>query len=150
MLKKEAYAPLWKRIIAYIIDLAIVNIVIIIPFKPVLDKITLKNGDFLTFYNFYVNNPEYTSTLFLISFFIALFMLIYWTVLEFTLQQSIGKIVFNLKVISENKKLNLWQCLVRNISKINTILIIIDSLFIFKSIKNQRLLEKLAKTYVVE
>ena len=71
--------------------------------------------------------------------------------MEYKLKQTIGKMIFNIKVSSEGN-LEFWQALVRNISKpINiNILLLVDILYMLINKTHLRLFDKLAKTEVVE
>ncbi len=138
---KKIVAPvsLWKRVAAYIIDIIIVNLIIVYPFKG--------------FFGNFENNgllKELGSEIFMVFLIISALTILYWTLLEFFLRQSIGKALLNIYVRSTEKELKFWQCLVRNLSKINTLLLFIDSLNILFNKEHQRYLEKMSNTEVVD
>ncbi len=142
MKQKKSVSPvkLWKRVIAYVIDVIIINIIIIYPFKNYL-------GDFEEDLVFNFFNSGFMLALLLIF----LLTILYWTILEYLLNQSVGKAFMNIYVRSTNKqKLSFWQCLLRNLSKVSTLLLFIDSLGIIFKKDYQRFLEKLSKTEVVD
>ena len=70
------------------------------------------------------------------------------------MQQTIGKMLMKIYVVSDTKTLNPWQLLVRNLVFIPifpfVLLWLIDPLFMFFTKTNQRLSEILSKTRVVE
>ena len=148
-------ALLWKRIAAFFVDILIINIVIFWPFKNLLKKFI--SGDVQSFtatYNFLMQDPELAKTITTISIIMAILVIAYFTLMEWKIGQTIGKILFNIKVVSENNKLSLWQCFIRNIIFIPIfpffLLWIIDPLFMIFTKKNQRLCEIMSKTRVVE
>ena len=72
--------------------------------------------------------PEITLPIVIMTLVIAVLSLLYWSVLEYKLGQSLGKMLFKLYVVSETGKLTFAQTLVRNIPKTSSLLLIIDSL----------------------
>src|SRR3989344_8299278 len=120
-------ARLYKRVLAYLIDIIVINIVIVSPFKPVISKL-ISTSDFYQIYSFLLNNPTQTLSLIKISITIAILSLFYWSILEFKLKQTIGKMLFQIYVTSENKKLTFPQCLLRNLTKMSFFILWIDSI----------------------
>ncbi len=144
-------APLLKRGFAYIIDVLIIDLVIVLPFNKIIKNIQGNDAGFFYNYKFLLNNPEKTSQLLLISLVIGALSLAYWTILEFKLRQSIGKIIMNIKVMSKKKNFSVMQCFVRNISKVITLLLLIDIIYLLIKRKNsQRYFEKISDTIVTE
>ena len=71
--------------------------------------------------------------------------------MEWRFNQSVGKILLKLTVKNLTKKpVTFTQALVRNLTKLSTIVLLIDCIFIIKSKKNQRYFERLSKTQVTE
>jgi len=72
--------------------------------------------------------------------------------MEWKFNQSVGKILLGLVVVSTTKKtLTFGQALTRNVTKLSNILLILDCINIFKDKKkNQRYFEKISKTQVLE
>ena len=140
-------ARLYKRVLAYLIDIIVINIVIVSPFKPVISKL-ISTSDFYQIYSFLLNNPTQTLSLIKISITIAILSLFYWSILEFKLKQTIGKMLFQIYVTTQNKRLTFSQCLFRNLTKTFFIILLIDSITIMS--KKQRVSEMISKTYVEE
>ena len=140
MKKFEISAPLWKRAFAYIIDMLIINVFIIAPFNPVFKDINLTQLK-----NFYITNPN----LLLVLFIIAILTIIYFTILEYKLKQTLGKLIFNISVKSLNNKLKFTQVLLRNITKPFILLLILDIFYMVVS-KDQRYTEKLSNTKIIQ
>ncbi len=153
---KSFPAPLWKRVLAYIIDTIIISFVISMPFQGVLEDLQgdVANKGFLETYTFFSQNPYFLESVFphLISIFfiVSALSILYWAILEYKIGQSVGKILMRLRVISDDKKLTFGRCIIRNITKVGTILLILDTLYLFFSRTNQRYFEKITQTKVIE
>lgn len=150
ILKRGGPAPLWKRTFAYVLDILLVDLLIVLPFQPLLNKISGTGEDFTEMYAFFNNNPGNMKIIFFISLMISLLTILYWAVLEYKLQQSVGKMLMNIYVTSKTKKLGFYQCFVRNISKVSLVLLIADCSYMFFKKTNQRYLEKITNTEVVD
>ncbi|MEM4245350.1 MAG: RDD family protein [Candidatus Nanoarchaeia archaeon] len=148
----EVNANFWKRVLAYIIDAVIVNVIIIWPFQKTLTELTSAYQDQnLLKYMTAINEEALRNALpqlGLLFVIISLLTIAYWALLEHKFGQSIGKMIMKIYVKSDEKILTLWQCVVRNISKISGILLIIDCIGIISN--NQRYLERVSKTKVIE
>jgi len=147
----EVNASLWKRVLAYIIDAAIINIIVVWPFQKSIDKLT---GGFsiIESYKFINQNTEIAKSNFpaLIMLFsiISVLTIAYWAILEYKTGQTIGKMLMKIYVKSDKKILTLGQSIARNISKISGILLLIDCIGIIGN--KQRFLERISNTRVVE
>src|SRR3989338_7205689 len=121
MLKvKEVPAALWKRVVSYLIDLFLVNLVVLVPFQPVLEGLTgsFQDKSLLEIYAFFqAGGSDLLGTFLTLSLIIATLTVAYWTILEYKIQQSVGDVILHLFVRSETRELTLWQCVLRNISK---------------------------------
>lgn len=146
-------ALVWKRALAFFIDLLIINFIILFPFRKLFQKIIPASISFKETFSF-VNAPELNSLIITISIFAAILMILYFVILEGKLRQSVGKIFTNIYVVSETKELKFWQLLVRNLFLIPLfpfiLLWIIDPILMFFTKDNKRLSEILSKTKVVE
>lgn len=143
-----------KRLLAFTIDLLIINMVFLMPFQGLISRIVPK-GDF-----FSIINTTFSIELILLALFIGTVMLLYFTIFEFFMAQTPGKMFFSLFVVSikqkdkKLQKLSFWQTIIRNIFLIPVfpfaLLILIDPIFVFFNHNSQRLLEMLSKTVVIE
>ncbi len=138
-------APLYKRIIAYLIDLAIVNLIIVSPFKSLMASLIPTNFSEL----YTALTLMFSAKVMLIIFISGIFAILYWAVLEFKIQQTLGSLIMGISVMPLTKRYNFSQALLRNITKFSLILLLLDSIFIFKSDKNQRLTERLSQTMMI-
>ena len=129
-------APLWKRVVAYLIDSAIL-LFILSPLNVANNKTSL--------------NITLSKGLLLLIVVSMVLVLAYWSVLEYLFNQSVGKMFMNISVVSLAKgKLRFKQALIRNLSKVSSLLLAIDCLNLFLRKSNQRYLETFVKTEVQE
>ena len=147
LLKKERPAQLWKRVFAYVVDILIVTFIDISPFRYLTDKFGLDNKTF----SFNIDiAPEKAKLMILTFLIIAILSILYWAILEFKLRQSLGKMLMKIYVKPLTKKLSFWQCILRNITKISTLTIALDSAYMLLTKQHQRYFERLSNTEVVE
>ena len=147
-------ALIWKRIIAFFIDILIINLVILFPFRNLFENLIPKEYSLSEAYKFLSSSTHYTGYINFIAFVMAILIIIYFTMLEKRMGQSIGKMLMKIYVVSETNNLRTWQLLARNLVFIPVfpfvLLWILDPLFMFFTKTNQRLCEILSKTRVVE
>ena len=147
-------ALIWKRIAAFFIDLMIINLVVLLPFRALFRSIIPKDYSFSEAYRLLGSSTDYTSFISSVSVVVSILVMLYFLMLEKKMSQSIGKMLMKIYVISDDKVLKTWQLLVRNIVFIPifpfVLLWILDPLFMFFTKTNQRLTEILGKTRVVE
>ena len=146
-------AKTYKRLGAFIIDLILLRMLVMIPFNKVFENMVQPNLDFTTSIdliasNTYLLNKIILSTLLMFSLIIG-----YFAYTEFKFGQSVGKMVFNIFVKDESgDNIKIWQAIVRNLYLIPTIPFIIfwviDPVMIL--IKGVRLSETLSKTKTLE
>jgi len=135
-------APIWKRFLAYLIDLIIVDLVVTLPFRSYLDKFS-SNFDFLFM--------PMENKLYFISLFVVFALVLYFSILEFKTGQTLGKMIFNIYTVSLLKKpMTFSQALLRNITKSFPIVLLVDVAYMFFKRGNQRLFEVFSGTMVVE
>jgi len=137
MNKKRSFF-LTKRGIAYLLDLLIINLIIIVPFGSVLKDYEIG------LFSFSFSQDLILSISIII---ILVLMLAYFSVLEYKVQQTIGKMIMGIYVKSKN--LTFKNALIRNITKPFLFLLILDSLFLFGKGK-KRFTEKISNTEVKE
>jgi len=151
--KTEVRASFFKRILAFGIDIAILNFILGYAFGGLVERI-LPEGDFMSSYEFLLNNPAVSRMLYTLMLSATGIVLLYFIIFEYKMQQTPGKMIFRLKVKSLGKKLKLWQCIVRPLFIIPffpiILLWVIDPVYAFFNKEGQRLLERWSKTKVVE
>ena len=148
-----AQASVLKRAIAFIIDLLIINTIILFPFRGILEKLIPEADSFSKTMDFLSNRADSTSITFIILL-ISAITILYFMLMEKKLNQTPGKMLFNLYVNSQTKDLKYWQLFVRSIFLIPMfpfiLLWFLDPIVMFFTKENQRLSEILSKTKVVE
>jgi uncharacterized RDD family membrane protein YckC len=145
----------WKRILAFIFDILLVNMFIIAPFSGIL-KSLYNYTDFSSAYNAVMANSEgsgISAAAFLIMLYVTFMAILYLVLTEYLVGQSLGMVVFNLHVIRKDKTTpNLIQCIGRNIALIPLlpflILWLVDPLFLL--FKKERLSDIFTSTSVIE
>lgn len=149
----EGPASIIKRTLAFIIDILLINIVIMFPFRDFFSSIPTENLSFAEAFT-YLNSPEFQSTTILLSIFSSILSIMYFMILEGKYRQSVGKILMKLRIKSNTKELTFLQNLGRNMYLIPIfpfiILWIIDPMFILFTKERKRLSEIISKTEVVQ
>ena len=146
-------ALIWKRVVAFLIDIIILNLTVLFPFRKLFQGIIPKNYSLSEAYGILSSSANYYSIV-TISFAMSILIILYFLMLENKMSQTIGKYLMRIHVVSDNNSLKKWQLLTRNLIFIPALpfvlLWIIDPLFMFFTNTNQRLTEILSKTKVVE
>ena len=148
-----AEASILKRALAFAIDMAFVEFVILFPFSGALEEILPEESSVYETFKA-LSSGSYDSLLRLVGIFTAIPTIAYFAILEKKIGQTIGKRLLKLHVVSQTKELKYWQTLARSIFLIPVfpfvLLWIIDPLVMFFSKERQRLSEILSRTKVVE
>lgn len=148
LLKPIMPASLLKRALAYFIDVIAVNFVVMWSFKEIISINT--TGNFSETYNYLASTPGLTYKLLLVFLAIGTLTILYWAVFEYRLRQSIGKMIMNISVKPLSGELSFRAAVLRNISKISSLLLALDVVYMLYKKTNQRYLEELSDTEVVE
>lgn len=145
-------ASLWKRAFAYVIDVFIINLIIIMPFQKVLEELGkgFSGKGFFETYKILLQTELQLPKLFFVFIVISILSVLYWAILEYKIGQSVGKILFNIYVKSQTNQLTFWQCFLRNVTKVSTFPLILDASYMIFTRSYQRFFEKMSRTFVVE
>lgn len=147
-------AAIWKRAVAFVIDLFVINLFILTPFKPILSSKVPVGGTYSEMMEFFASNPEQMSTIVTAMMVVTALTLIYFTLMELKLQQTIGKMIMGIFIVSETKELKFFPLLLSNITFIPffpfMLLWLIDPVYMFTSPKAQRLMERVTGIQQVE
>lgn len=120
------------RILAYLLD----NIVLA----------AIVSGPLSTF----LKIPEQGIFSLAVSGFYSICAVTYWTFSDYLIGQSLGKMAFSLKAVSETRsQMNIVQALARNITKGMGILLAIESIPLIFGNAKKRLTEEVSRTRVV-
>lgn len=149
-----APASILKRLLAFLADSLIINLVLFFPFRRIIQKLVPHFSSYSEAYSFLSSNQSYTSILTTVSLVMSLFAILYFALIEYRIQQTPGKMIFNIFIVNESKKPGFWQFLARSLFIIPVfpffLLWVIDPLFMFLTKTNQRLSEILSKTKTVQ
>ena len=150
-----APASLLKRFASYFIDFFIINIIIIGPFKKIVEHILPKDASASELYSYMQQSNEANVIIAAISVIIGILAVSYFTYFEYRTQQTPGKMLMkNFIVPEKGKKLTFWNYLLSNLTFVPffpfILLWIIDPIHMFISQKNQRFMEKIANIVVME
>ena len=129
-----------KRVFAFLIDLAVVDLVITRPLSKLISEDFDEISDLLNI----------SIELVIISLIIGLLGVFYWAILEYKIGQTLGALIFKLRAKGLDKGISFPQAFLRNITKMSVVLLLIDSINILFSEKKQRYFEVLSKTVTVE
>ena len=147
-------ASLIKRGVAFVVDIAIINLIIAYPLKSYMNQLLPNFTSFTDTYNYFMANQDLSYSLLSISIAISVLSIAYFTILELNMGQSIGKKFLHLKVISLEKNPKMWQYILRSLFLIPLfpfiLLWLIDPIYIFFNTDGQRLTESISKTKVIE
>ncbi len=137
---KRVKATFFRRFVAYLLDAFIVSFIIGLPLAAEAfneEKFTFEfNGDFD------IKDLIRTTA-------VGVLTVLYWSVFEYKLKQSPGKMLLKLYVNPTDKNLTFSHAVVRNLSKMSGLLLLIDCLYMVFKKTNQRYLETIAKTEVL-
>jgi len=139
--------PLWKRVLAYVIDSLILSFAVLSPLtRPWEEQVQGETfTEILTAFS-----GSFSGDFLFLLFAISLLVLTYWSVMEYAFGQSIGKIFLGLRVESTRKKpLTFLQAVLRNVTKLSTVLLVLDTLYLLFKRTDQRYFEVLSDTHVV-
>ena len=146
-------ASILKRIAAFLTDLLILDLIIAFPFQKLLEKM-IPSASASEIYRQISTNPALANQVYFIITLVGLMFIAYFAILEYKLGQTVGKMIFNIHVVSTKEKedLKFWQCLFSNLIFIPLfpfiILWAVDPIYLF--ITKQTFSNSLTKTKVVE
>ena len=156
MAKKKAFfaqASVLKRLAAFALDMLIINVILLWPFKSSFEGLLPKTDSFKEAFN-YLSSDGVGNALMILMFASSLITILYFVLLEKKFSQTPGKMLFKLFVRPQTKELKNWQLWVRSMFLIPifpfVLLWFIDPIVMFFNKDNQRLSEILSKTKTVE
>jgi len=138
---------LWKRVVAYLIDLLVLSFVVVLPLMQPLSR-AFFGDDFVSLFQFF--STTFSGQYVFFAVVLALLFLLYWSVLECWIGQSVGKMLLGLRVEGTKKKgVSFLQAVLRNVTKLSMLLLFFDVLYMLFQKKDQRYFEVLSDTHVV-
>ena len=101
MVKYKEQVSVWKRGFAFIIDIIIIQFLINLSFNKILEDSFGSDKSLIELFNTGIENySTLQPKLLLISIVTAIAALIYFTLMEFKLRQTLGKMLFKIKVVT--------------------------------------------------
>ncbi len=146
-------ASLFRRFLAFLLDLLILDLVVAAPFRGVFAGI-FGEQELTDLMAAMEADPSMSFLAQMILLLLGILLLLYFMILEFTVGQTLGKRIFRLRVENDKKQKQIWQYLVRSLFVIPVfpfiLLWVIDPIHMFFSIEGRRWSEKLSRTRVVQ
>lgn len=144
-------APIWKRMIAFVIDITIVR-VIATPIYDIIGKKIFLGGPPASLSA--MLNTKITpigTDITLLAALIGLITLAYFVFMEKMLQQTVGKMILKIKITSQTNTMEWWQVIVRNLTKAFSLFLpfflLADFVYLLVK-KTQKFTDVLSKTEV--
>lgn len=146
-------APIFRRFLAFVLDMLVLDLAVAGPFRRLF--LGLFGGGSMADIQRIVESSQSLSLLVMsLLLLLGILFLLYFTILEFTLGQTLGKRLFRLRVENDQKRKQPWQYVVRSLFVIPVfpflILWVIDPIHMLFSIEGRRWTEKLSRTRVVQ
>ena len=148
-------APAWKRIASFTVDFFIIFFIVILPLSFSVSSQIPASSSFseaLENAKLVSESSEITGTLILMQVFTQALIFAYFTLFEYKLKQTPGKMVFGLYLahMDKKEKIGLWAIFMRNVCIIFFFpyLILVDLIYmIFRGVK---LSDIISKTQIIE
>lgn len=158
--KKHIYlgpASIVRRLIAFIIDLFIIDAVIVGPFRNILASVIPQTTSISGLKSLIGANNAVMAQIGGIMLAISILTLLYFSLMQSIVSQTVGMMMLNIFVIRAEKKISkpgFWQCIIRNAFILPFfpffVLWLTEPLFLLFSRSRMRMLEVLSKTATVE
>jgi uncharacterized RDD family membrane protein YckC len=147
-----APASYTRRILAFIIDIILFDLIILFPFNRLFQK-AVPAGNILQQLTFLQNNPHILRSFYPLLITANILLIFYFSYFEYKLQQTPGKMLLRIQVVPQNSP-TFWNYLFSNLTFLTifpfTLLWIIDPMHMIFSPKNQRFMEKINKLIVIQ
>jgi uncharacterized RDD family membrane protein YckC len=145
--------PFWKRAAAFAIDILIIDFIIGMPFRGIFESL-MPSSEFQQSFQFLTQNQSIAAILSLVMILYGLLALMYFTLLEYKIGQTLGKMFMQIKVENTSNTRNFLSFIVRNMYLLMffpfVLLWIIDPVFMLFTKEKRRLSEILSKTRTIQ
>jgi len=142
----EVPARIWKRAVALLIDLLILDVIILFPFEGYFRSLVPSAG-----LSYLISNPPTVIVPPYVVIMMSLLSVLYFSISGFKTNTTIGKYIMKIKTRSTEKKSSFWQFFVASLTFTPVYLLwIIDFVHLVLSKNKQRLLERIARLESVE
>lgn len=153
--KVQGPALFYKKFLAFLLDLIILEVIVVAPFKSLIESI-LPISSWSATLSYINSNSAALSSLSFVIFIIGLLGLLYFAVLEYKIGQTFGMMAMNIfvKPTEKKKELKFWHCMARNLFMLPIfpfiLLWVVEPIYLFFSKSNQRFTESLTNTALYE
>ena len=137
-------AGFWRRFFAYVLD----SLLLFLILRPIDRKVEhLIPQDISSITNIV---PSLLGQVFIFVLSVIVVTFAYWVVFEFYFGQTVGKMLLGIKVRSiVGRKVSFSQILIRNLAKIFSFILFIDTIYLLVKGERLRFSDVVAKTEVV-
>lgn len=111
---KETSSLFLRRTGAFIVDMICTWAFLVWPFVGLIERAVSTKG-FAATISFLSEHPQTVFSLNVISLFVSFMIISYFVLLQYVTGQTIGMLMFSLRVITLNHTLHWWQCIARNL-----------------------------------
>jgi len=147
-------AALWRRILAFLVDFMIMQLVIIRAFDSIFAKVSAAGATFSEISVYLEANPAIYSQINWAIICIGILTIAYFVIMQYRFRQTLGMMMFNIKIESLNKEIGIMQLIVSNLMLLPVfpflLLWIIDPIYSIFNKNSQRLTQKVVGLYVSE
>jgi len=147
-------ASISRRILAFLVDIVILNFIILFPFNSLISRILPIDLSYSELSVYMQSNSSVLLLLTITFAVIGLIIMFYFSYFEYKIKQTPGKMIFGLYIVAE-KDISFLNYFLSNlvflfITPYIIILWIVEFVYMIMSPKNQTLLQKLNKIMVVQ
>ena len=148
MAKKMVVASLFKRFVAFFVDITLLSFAVSMPFEKFVN-LPSNIGDAISYLE---TNPQIYLKLIIVTSLMSILTILYFSIMEFYTKQTIGKMLMGIFVVDiENKKsVKFRRYLISNLSMFSDFIFLLDSIYILFNSDKQRFLEKLTRLKQVQ
>ncbi len=144
-------APFGRRILAFLIDIILVNIFLTAPFQKIIRGLVPDSTNYTAIQSAMESNPQVATAVFIVGAFSGLFAVLYFAILEAKLGYTVGKLFMRIRVAALDKQeLTFGKCVIRALFLIPIfpfiLFWVIEPIYMLLSPVNQRLLERWSNT----
>jgi uncharacterized RDD family membrane protein YckC len=152
-------ATLWKRMLAFILDLIILDFFVVAAFRGVMTRVAGDTTGFMATVRKLGENSLQLQAITMMFMIIVMLAMTYFVLLQYATGQTLGCMLLSIHIVfaqgeNEFERPRFWQCLVRNLFMIPTLTFVLlwaaEPVYFFAARKGQRLTEWMSRTKVVE
>ena len=101
----DAPCSLFKRTLAFLLDIMILDLVVFSPFESLFANMIPKTASYSELIGTLSANSAVIQKMFVITVISSILMVLYFTILEWKLGQTLGKMILEIRLISKSHRL---------------------------------------------